>query len=339
MEVLRHIRAFFTEEGYLEADTPLLAPYLIPEAHIEVFETRFIRPEGGSTPLYLIPSPELWMKRLLASGSGSIFQIGHCFRNHESVGAQHNPEFTMLEWYTVGAGYLDSVSVAERLIGHVARGCGLPQRLSWQGREVDLRPPFRRLTMGEAFRQFADLDLDRCADAEVLRGEARRRGIPCGGDEPWDDVFHRIFLTLVEPELPADRPLVLLDYPGTIPTLARRKPESLCAERWELYIAGLELANCYTEETDPGRLEEFIRAESAKKEGCRVPHAIDGGLPQALRAGFPPCSGVALGLDRLLMLLTDQESIEGVIFFPFSDMMAALNPVEGREATPEKGRV
>ncbi len=323
MEVLRHIRQFFLDEGYLEADTPLLAPFLIPEAHIEVFETRFLHPSGAVTPLYLVPSPELWMKRLLALGSGSLFQISRCFRNHESVGAQHNPEFTMLEWYTVGAGYLDSIEVAERLIDRVVRGSGLAHRLSYQGRPVDLRPPFRRLAMPEAFRRYADLELDRClGDAGLLRAEARRRGIDCPDEEPWDDLFHRVFLTLVEPALPTEAPLVLLDYPATVPTLARKRPGTLYAERWELYIGGLELANCYTEETDPARLEAFIRSESRKKAGSRVPHPADHGLPGELRGGLPPCSGVALGVDRLLMLLTDQRSIEGVIFFPFSAMMA-----------------
>ena len=154
------------------------------------------------------------MKRLLAMGSGSIFQIGHCFRNHESVGAQHNPEFTMLEWYTVEADYLDAIPITERLFEHLARSLGLFPTLTWQGREVDLRPPFTPAdhaggvpAVTRAWTWSAAPRWRRCGSRPAALA------VPFPADEPWDDLFHRLFLTLVEPALPADRPLVLLDYP------------------------------------------------------------------------------------------------------------------------------
>jgi lysyl-tRNA synthetase class 2 len=340
MEILGHIRGFFAGEGYLEADTPLLSPFLIPESHIEVFRTRYLHPSGRATEMYLVPSPELWMKRLLAMGAGNLFQITRSFRNCESLGEHHNPEFTMLEWYTVEADYLDSISITERLFDCLLRRLPSPSPFRYQGQPIELHPPFARITMEEAFRRYAGLELAGCLSLPRLRAEARRRDIPCPEDDPWDDLFHRIFLTLVEPCLPRHRPVVLLDYPGTLPTLARKRPGTPFAERWELYVGGLEVANCYTEETDPRRLAEFIRAERRRKAaGCRVRHRPDTGLPRALRRSMPRCTGVALGVDRLLMLLLDQKSIEGVVFFPFSAIMAANRPKARMAATTEKGRI
>ena len=158
--LLAAIRSFFTEKNYLEVETPLLAPALIPESAIEVFRTRFENPYRPARDLYLIPSPELWMKRLVAAGYGNIFQICKAFRNAESLGRLHNPEFTILEYYTTGAGYMDSLTLTEDLFAYIVNVCleKIP-RLTQSPAETlaRLAPPFRRLTMAQAFREYAGL--------------------------------------------------------------------------------------------------------------------------------------------------------------------------------------
>lgn len=312
---MREIREFFSERGYAEADTPTLSPFLIPEAALEVFSTRYVSPYAGDRPMYLIPSPELWMKRLLAMGSGSIFQISRSFRNMESVSPVHNPEFALLEWYTVGASYMDSIPVTEDLFSRLLSLPGLPEI-------PGVSPPFRRMSMNEAFQAFAGIDLESCGDAAALAAAAGGRGIDVPSASGWDDAFHAVFVSAVEPALPRDRPLVLQDWPAAVATTARRKPGTPWAERWELFANGIEIANCYTEETDPGEARRFLEHETERKRGCRIAHAVDTDYARVVVPALPACSGAALGVDRLLMALWNEPSIEGVIFFPFSDMVA-----------------
>lgn len=300
------IRTFFHGREYLEVETPLLAPHLIPEPAIDVFSTRFTHPFRGERPLYLIPSPEVYMKELLARGSGSIFQITRSFRNSEQLGALHNPEFTMLEYYTVHKDYRQSMAITEELFRSV-----LPADTP-----ADLKPPFRIMTMEEALREFAGVELRQCGEPGALAEEVRRLGLVPGDGDSWEVLFNRIFLTLVEPELPADRPLVLTDYPEQIPCLAR-PGQGPFLERWELYVRGVELANCYSEETDYRRVRDYYR-----REGASAPAESDPAWCRLYESGFPPCSGVAMGIDRLLMLMAGKRSLEGVILFPFSDKMA-----------------
>jgi lysyl-tRNA synthetase class 2 len=309
-EVLQLIRLFFRRLGFLEVDTPLLAPALIPESSLEVFRT------AGDPELYLIPSPELWMKRLLAGGSGSLFQLCRCFRNHEPDSPLHSREFTMLEWYAEGAGYLQSIDILERLVAFLLEGLGLRPDSSFRGRPLDFSPPFRRLSMREAFRRQLGWRLEELAGLPALARQARALEVPVAADDSWADLFHKVFLSFVEPSLPADRPLLLLDYPAAIPTLARRDASGFWAERWELYLGGIEVANCYSEATDPQEIGEFFRSQSRAKSRSLEPHRVDWELAAALQTGLPPCSGAALGVDRLLMVLSDERSVSAVNAIP-----------------------
>jgi lysyl-tRNA synthetase class 2 len=305
-EVLHLIRLFFRRLGFLEVDTPLLAPALIPEGSLEVFRTA----GGPGEELYLIPSPELWMKRLLVQGSGSLFQLCHCFRNHEPDSPLHSREFTMLEWYAVGADYLESIQILERLFAFLLQRLGLGAVLHFRGRRLDCTPPFRRLSMREAFRRQLGWKLEDLQSLETLARRARALEVPVAADDSWADLFHKVFLGFVEPALPADRPLLLLDYPAAIPTLARRK--GFWAERWELYLGGIEVANCYSEAVEPAAIEEFYRGQAEAKLRAREPHKVDWELAGLLPAGLPPCSGAALGVDRLLLALLDEDSVARV---------------------------
>jgi len=322
--LIRLIRDFFLNRGYLEVDTALLCPSLIPESALEVFQTRYRPRHGRGRDFFLIPSPELWMKRLIAGGAGSIFQICKSFRNSEPATNIHNPEFTMLEWYTVAAGYLQSIDIIEQLFSSLLTELSLEPLLACGDHRVDCSPPFLRLSMAEAFREYLQLDLQQLAEEgyEGLAAAGRRMGLSVTGEDGPEDLFHKIFLSEVEPNLPDSRALILYDYPALIPTLARRKPATPWAERWELYLGGVEIANCYSEETDPAAYEVFYDDQERAKQRAAVVHPGDRELLRIIReSGFPECSGVAMGLERLFMFFLRQDSIRGIL--PFG----AYNPV------------
>jgi elongation factor P--(R)-beta-lysine ligase len=306
------VREHFSRNGCIEVETPTLSPFLIPEPAIEVFRTDMLRVRGEAVPLYLAPSPELWMKRLIAEGSGNIFQVSRSFRNGDAGSPLHNPEFDLLEYYTVGGTYLDSIPVTEALFDSLLEAVetGVPrERLS---------PPFLRMTMAEAFQRLAGIDLAACQDTSELVRAGRAAGIALGDGLSWEEAFHIVFLTAVEPSLPHEKPLVLMDYPALVPTTARRKAATPWAERWELYIDGVEIANCYTEQTDLAALRKLFSDESERKKGCRVAHPPDEELPGIVAAGPPVVSGAALGLDRLQAVFRGDTGLGGVILFPIS---------------------
>lgn len=300
-------RQFFLDRGYLETDTPALSPFLIPESCLEVFETRYEHPYREGFPLYLVPSPEVWMKQVIAATGESVFQLCKSYRNAESVSPIHNPEFTMLEYYTVGADSRDQIRLTEDLFEALANletpDCA--------------RPPFIRMTMAEAFDRYAKLDLDRMDSPEELVAAARERGLIVPDNTTWDDAFNIVFLSLVEPSLPAVRPLVLDEYPERIECLARKIPGRAYRERWELYVSGVEIANCYTEEANPASIKRYFASQSELKRKALVPHAVDSRYPEIFE-GFPPCSGVAIGFDRLAMALLGKKTIAEVMPFPFA---------------------
>ena len=305
--IVQTIRNFFINAGYLEVDTPALSPTVIPESSIEVFETRLRLSTGHSSTLHLVPSPEIWMKRLLAAGSGSIFQLAKSFRNGEESAGYHNPEFLMLEWYTVDADYLDSILTCEKLF-----------RALLETEEVrQLAPPFRRMSIEQAFHDFAGLDLAGYATEYELRSAAESIGISCPPDDSWAEIYNRIFISNIEPQLPQDKPLVLFDYPSKISCLAKPVQGTPWCERWELYASGVEIANCYSEETDPERISAFVESECNElgMKGREV--QVDRRFHEIFHPEFPRCSGAALGADRLIMLLTGTRSISEIIYFPF----------------------
>ena len=329
--IIRRVRAFFDTQDYLETDTPLLAPNLIPESCLEVFETLRL-PPGGSRgekkPYWLIPSPEIWMKRLIAVHRTNMYQICKCFRNGESSGSQHNPEFTMLEYYTMDADYLDSLRLTEKLFNFLLD----PGQDNSSGKTLsELSPPFIRLTVEEAFRRWAGFDLyDAARTPGAMEREARRLGL-CQTSDMSDttglsiaQLYDLIFIHTVEPNLKDGKPVALIDYPAFVPCLAKKSPGGKTVERWELYARGIELANCFTEETNPEEVRRFFESEKAVKEkNALVRHKVDddywkifgpeNSFPQ--RNLFPQCSGVAMGLDRLIMLLCGRKTLDGVLPF------------------------
>lgn len=314
--ILEKIRFFFNKQKYLEVDTPILSPDLIPESSIEIFKTKMIHPYKGNTDLFLIPSPEIWMKKLLSEGSGDIYQICKSFRNSEQSGKQHNSEFTMLEWYKTDYSYMDNIGETERLFTHLLDPSS----------PADLRPPFIRMSVEEAFKKYAGFSLEKNYSEISLRKALHSVNIETDEDDSWEVLFNRVFLQLVEPFLPREKPLVLYNYPSRVKTLARDLPGTVWSERWELYVRGIELANCFTEEKDPKKIQDYYREESELKEKISsVNHPVDDQYFEYFGPDFPDCSGVAMGVDRLIMLLTDESSIEGVILFPLSKIIEYKN--------------
>lgn len=311
--VIREIRAFFLKHRYLEVDTPILAPAVIPENPIELFKTCLFTQSDRSIDLFLLPSPELYLKKLIAEGIGNIFQLSKCFRNRESIVPFHSPEFLMLEWYSMDDTYQDSMLFTELLIERV-----------WDvSSEATKRTlPFERIPINHYFRQFAGIDLERCKnkiqfqDAIQSAGLAQR--ISMNNNQTWADLFESVFAASIEPNIPTDRPVFLVDYPKAVPCLAKRIPDSPWCERWELYLSGVEVANCYTEETDPVKIRAFFSAESRRIEERGGDCRSDAGFIDLFEEGFPPCSGVALGVDRLLMVLFGKKDISQVIYHPLS---------------------
>jgi lysyl-tRNA synthetase class 2 len=300
--IIRRIRSFF-DRNYLELDTPLLSPDLIPESCLEVFETGRIVPGGGRRAMYLVPSPEIWMKKIIARHRINVYQICKCFRNGESSGRLHNPEFTMLEYYTMDADYMDSLALTEELFSFLV---------------PDSRPvQFKRITVADAFGRWAGFDLFAAAEKTGgLEAEARRLGLdPMPGlDIP--ALYDLIFICAVEPALREEGLVALLDYPAFVPCLAKKQGKTV--ERWELYAGGIELANCFSEETDPDCVRLFFESEAAAKEkSALVRHAVDHNYWKIFQGsdgrGFPRCSGVAMGVDRLIMYLCGKSTIDAVI--------------------------
>lgn len=316
-ELCRNIRAYFDSKGYLEVSTPTLSPYLIPEPTIKAFRTEFRNEFTGNLDLYLIPSPEIFMKRLLASGSPSIYQISTCFRNAEQLGDVHNPEFMMLEYYTLGFDDKDSIALTIDMIEKTRIG----EHQGWMDKESLV------ITMAEAMDRWAGVDMEKGEDIAYLRKEAEKLGQMPAETDTWDDVFNRIFLTYVEPSIPKDRPVYITDYPARIRCLAKAYGDRPCRKRWEMYINGIEVANCYDEETDKEETRRYFEEEEARliSERKGTGDASPPCDPSFPDLDIPQSSGVAMGMDRLLAAEMGLDSIEPLLLFPLSDMLVGGN--------------
>jgi lysyl-tRNA synthetase class 2 len=322
----RTVRAFLDRLGYEEVETPCLVPAPGMEPHLSAFETPFVPESGGpSRPLWLHTSPEYAMKRLLADGMPRLFQLARVFRNGE-VSATHNPEFTMLEFYRAGADYFAIMEDLEQLVEACARALssGGSARVRRGGADLDLSAPFERLTVEDAFRRYAGVDLAACAgDAGRLRAAARSMGIDPGpAGEPFEDVFFRVMLAAVEPRIGRERPAYLLDWPASMAALSRlKRGDPRWAERFELYAGGLELANGFTELNDAAeQRRRLLEEQDLRRRLGRPAYPLDERFLEAV-GRMPDAGGVAVGFDRLLMLLVGAESIEDVLLFPAREFL------------------
>lgn len=321
--ILKAVRAALDGAGLVEVDTPALQVSPGLEPHLMAFRTEWEPPDGGPPrPLYLHTSPEFAMKKLLVAGETGIFQIAHVFRNRERS-AEHHPEFAMLEWYRTGADLEALMADCEALLVAAAGAAGRDHLVA-QGRSVPLDQPFERLSVAEAFFLHAGIDLlatmaDPLApDADALRAAAREAGVRVADDDGWEDLFFKISLDRIEPHLGVARPTFLTDWPLSMAALSRPQAEEPhLAERFELYVGGVELANAFGELTDAAEQRRRFMADGAAKQArYGLSYPIDEDFLAALECGLPPAAGIALGLDRLVMLATGAEDIRQVLWLP-----------------------
>jgi lysyl-tRNA synthetase class 2 len=321
--ILAAVRGFFAAHNYIEVDTPALQASPGLEPHLRAFKTLLHDPRDGRTAeRFLHTSPEFAMKKLLAAGMPRIWQLAHAFRDGERS-ATHHPEFAMLEWYRVGASYRDLMDECEALVRACQDAAGA-EALVWRAGIADARRPWERVSVADAFRERCGIELLATApdplapDIDRLAAAARHLGIaPHPGDD-WDALYFRIFLDRIEPSLGLGVPTILYDYPVSMAALSRRKPsDPRLAERFEVYVCGLELANAFGELTDPAEQRRRFVADQAKKQAIYgETYPIDEDFLAALDHGLPECAGIALGFDRLVMLATGAEDIEDVLWAP-----------------------
>jgi lysyl-tRNA synthetase class 2 len=314
------VRAWFAAQGFLEIDTAALQVSPGNETHLHAFATALIGPGNERRDLYLRTSPEFACKKLLAAGETRIFDMAKVFRNRER-GPLHHPEFTLLEWYRANAPYETLMDDCAALLRLAAEAAGA-REFHFRGRSIDPFLAPERLTVAEAFARYAGIDLLATIEAgegrrEALAAQAVAAGIAIAEDDSWGDIFSRVIVEKIEPQLGNGRATALCEYPLPQAALARAKPGSdKVAERFELYACGVELANAFGELTDVGeQRRRFTQAmdEKVRIHGERYP--LDEDFLVALGA-MPPASGIALGFDRLVMLASGAERIGDVIWTP-----------------------
>jgi lysyl-tRNA synthetase class 2 len=312
--ILREVRAFFDERGFLEVATPkrVVCPGLEP--HLVAFSV------GGKPPRYLATSPELHLKRLVAAGYERIYEMGPVFRRGER-GRHHLPEFTLLEWYRIGGDLAALMDDCEGLLRHIAAAVAPPVPPAGPClRDQPLAAPFARIPYRAALQRYANIDpadYPLAAGTAPLRGALQGLGLHTAADDDWDTLVTRLFVDRVEPALAG--PCFVTEFPASQAALARVRedPRWPVAERFELYVAGVELANAFDELGDPveqrGRFVAW--QEERRARGAEV-YPIDEAFLAALEAGLPRCAGIALGVDRLAMLVTGALDVASVVAFP-----------------------
>lgn len=303
--VLEGIRAFFRERKFLEVDPPIAQAF--PNIDPNIFPVKIADAAGKAARFYLHTSPEPAMKKLLAAGSGDIFFLGKAFRDREGS-PLHSPEFTMLEWYRVGGDGDSVMRDVEELVLTLAVSIARGNTVHRGGREIPLDRPWRRRELDDAFRELLGVGM---ADGKELREALDRNGMRTGADESWEDLFHRACLDVVEPALAGLGACFLTGYPAVLAAMARRRPgRPDVSERFEGFVAGVELVNGYEELTDPVEQEERLLALADRhRRATGETFPVDPGFLAALRRGLPPCAGAALGVDRLVMLLLGKDDI------------------------------
>jgi len=317
------IRDFFKNKGYKEIETPLLVASLPPESYLDVFEVSTKDSVGQKYTKYLPTSPEPFLKKLITAGVGNCFTITKSFRNCEHHGPLHAPEFSLLEWYQVHADYTDIMKELEELfhyiymVVHKNKSKKGNQIITYNKHKITLSNPWERITVSEAFNRYANIDEKILLNELQLKKEARKKGYQVTRSTSWEEVFHQILLNEIEPYLGKNKPTILYDYPIQLAALAKKKrDDKRFAERFELYIAGIEIADAYSELTDWREQKRRFKIEQEKRVRMKkVNHPTDNDFIRALKTGMPETGGIALGLDRLIMLLAGVKKIQDIMLF------------------------
>ena len=311
-KIIKEIRKFMDEKGYMEVETPMLTTVATGDA-----ARPFITHHNTlDLQMYLRIAPELNLKRLIVGGFDKVFEIGKNFRN-EGMDIKHNPEFTNMELYSAYEDYNDMMDMAEQLISTVATNVLGSSKITYQGTEIDLTPAWRRITMIDAIKEVTGIDFNTVKTDEEAQALAKEKGVEYEEiKNTRGHIINEFFETFVEETL--IQPTFIMDYPVEVSPLTKRKKDNpSLVERFELFIGGREYGNAYSELNDPiDQYERFVKQVEAKEKGDEEAGGMDEDFVNALEIGLPPTGGLGIGLDRLIMLLTDSASIRDVLFFP-----------------------
>lgn len=304
-------RKFFEKNNFTEVFTPLLNSIPGMEPFLDPIKTN-----NG----WLITSPEYNIKKLLTSGIGDVFEITKSFRNNEENSPHHNTEFTILEWYRAYADYIKIMDDLEKLVLSLNKVLGRGTQINLNGILIDLKSSWPRLKVNDAFKKWAHIDLNKCQDLKSFKEAIQhaKLKISTRNIDDWNDLFYSIFLNYLEPNFPKNKPLIIYDYPLPQGALAKRKSKnSFWVERFEFYLGGIEIGNCFSELTDGSEQEARFKTEQKIRKGLgKVVFPLDKNLIEALKIGLPPTSGIAIGLDRLFMLLLGLSDLKEYLDFP-----------------------
>jgi lysyl-tRNA synthetase class 2 len=330
-KVITAIRTFFLNRAFHEIETPTLIARPPAESYLDVFETTLFDRTRVPHKAYLSTSPEVPLKKLMVAGLGNCYSLTKSFRNMETQSNTHNPEFTILEWYRVGADYMEIMKDCEELLVFINtyllrsqedKKIKNTQEMVYQGKHVDLSPSWERLTVSESFAKWAHVDFEEFLDEENAKQIAREKGYSVDASNTWEELYNQIFLNEIEPHLGQGKPTILYEFPAAMGALARKKKsDPRFAERFEFYIEGLELGDCYSELTDWKEQEARFENELAEiRRMGKTVYDYDRDFIEALKVGLPDCSGIAIGVDRLVMLYADTKKIQDILYFPSQEL-------------------
>ena len=328
--IVRALREYLDNEGFLEVETPILQP-IYGGAAARPFITHHNQLHQD---LYLRISFELYLKRLIVGGYDRVYEIGRDFRN-EGVSFKHNPEFTQLEFYEAYADYNDVMRRAEAMVAYVARKVTGGHTITWQGHTIDVTPPWRRIPLRQAIFEATGIDYESYPDAASLAAEMRRRGHEPDPRSSWGKLVDSLMAKYVEPNL--IQPTFLIDYPRDVSPLAKGSPtDPRQVERFEGFMAGMEICNAFSEINDPiDQLQRFLDENYRARHGDEEAHPIDEDFIEALCYGMPPTGGFGMGIDRLTMIFTDTDTIREVILFPHLRSIKEEEEAESVEVAQE----
>lgn len=322
--IISLIRKYLTDHGFLEVETPMMQS-IVGGATAKPFVTHH---NALGLDLYLRIAPELYLKRLLVGGFERVFELNRNFRN-EGISLQHNPEFTMVEFYQAYATYEDMMNLTEDLFCFIAKGLFGREELEYQGNVISLKKPWKRLTVNESLVEIGGVPEHELQDRAALSARLKGMGVPVKGDELLGKLLTKLFDELVEPRL--IQPTFITQYPTDISPLARRNAQNPdVTDRFELFITGREIANAFSELNDPrDQYRRFAEQIAHRGDDEEIPPELDEDYVRALEFGMPPAAGEGIGIDRLVMLFTNSPSIRDVILFP------QLKPEGGRQETED----
>ena len=321
-KIIDAIRQFFKRKGFLEVSTPMFVKLPGMEPYLNPLPYSFADEKNKRYKGYVITSPEYSLKKLLSLGFPKLFEITKVFRQNESFGGAHNPEFTLIEWYRPHSDYRRIMKDTEELVSGLATMLYGKPAITYCGTKINLTPPWLKISVKQAFKKYAGINLDQAKTLTQFKALFRKNKYPIPHQATWDDLFYYVFLNFIEPNFPKDKPVIIYDYPLPQAALAKRKSkDSFYAERFEAYIAGIEICNAFSELTDWKEQYKRLKEEcSLRKKLGKNLYGVDMDFIDALKSGMPETGGIALGIERLEMLLLNIKDINDLLALPAKEL-------------------